>query len=339
MPAAAAAIDGNAATFWNSGAAQQAEQTLFLGLGSGAVVSAVSIDASANPANYGRTIEVLTWSSAGGWVSQVLQPSTSAVFSATFAPIEARFAIVKLKADAPQTWSVGEIDFCNPTPVASPTPTRTPTATATLPGPTATPTRTPTATATLPGPTATPTRTPTATATPAPPAACFSANKAAWQIYQPDGSPGALVAIDGNAASFWNSATAQRAEQTLFIGLNGAPINGVRVDASADAANYGRTIEVLTWSIDQGWVSQVLQPSTSPVFTATFPAVNAGYAIVKLKADAPQTWSVAEIDFCDPSIVTTPTPVAPTATPTRTPTATATSLAPTVTPTRTPTAD
>ena len=111
-------LDGNPATFWNSGQTQAFGQNIVLNLGAQRIFNRVSIDGSAQPANYPQGYTVSVSNDGSSWGSPVVAGTGfgSEATLATFPQQTAQYVKIELTGGSinpDATWTVGEVNLFN----------------------------------------------------------------------------------------------------------------------------------------------------------------------------------------------------------------------------------
>lgn len=107
------AFDGSGTTRWTTSANQAGTEWIQASLGAPTVFSRLTVDNTANAAQYPRTVDVQVSSNGTTWVSVATQPGTDGVTTVKFAPQVASYVRVRQTATAGALWSVGELNLYN----------------------------------------------------------------------------------------------------------------------------------------------------------------------------------------------------------------------------------
>ncbi len=107
------ALDGSGTSRWTTNANQAGTEWLRLDLGANTLFNRLSVDNTANPGQYPRTLNVETSTNGTTWVSVATQPGTDGVTTVKFSPQVARYVRLSQTATASALWSVGEVSLFN----------------------------------------------------------------------------------------------------------------------------------------------------------------------------------------------------------------------------------
>lgn len=237
-------IDGSGTARWTTGANQGGAEWLQANLGAPTLFNRLSIDNTADPGQYPRTVDVQVSNDGSSWVSVATQPGADGVTTVKFAAQVASYVRVRQTGTAAVPWSVGELNLFNDPVLHNGTHTASAFATA--------------------------------------------------------GGSTAANALDGNAATVWQSGTAQAPGQTFTIDLGrNVDMDKVLFDAgSATANDYPRIWDVyVSW--DNVTYTQVASGyGTNRVIQADFQgSKNGRYLRLVSNGTSSQWWSIAEVSI------------------------------------------
>jgi glucosylceramidase len=105
------AIDGQAATRWTTGAAEQPGQWLTIDLGTPQAFNSLVLDAGASSGDYPRRHEIYSTNNPNAWGDPIASGAGAAVRSATFALTIARYVRIRQTGTAGSWWRVHELNL------------------------------------------------------------------------------------------------------------------------------------------------------------------------------------------------------------------------------------
>ncbi|WP_188079157.1 discoidin domain-containing protein [Actinotalea subterranea] len=239
---ASAAADGSGTARWTTGANQSGGEWIQANLGAPTLFNRLSIDNTANPGQYPRTVDVQVSNDGTTWVSVATQPGADGVTTVKFAAQVASHVRVRQTGSASALWSVGELNLFND------------------------------------------------------PVLHNGAHTAS--AFATVGGGSAANALDGNAATAWQSGTPQVPGQTFTIDLGrNVDMDKVLFDSGAAAPDdYPRTWDVyVSW--DNVNFTQVASGyGTNRVIQADFQGTKNGrYLRLASNGTSSQWWSIAEV--------------------------------------------
>ena len=239
---ASAAADGSGTARWTTGANQSGGEWIQANLGAPTLFNRLSIDNTANPGQYPRTVDVQVSNDGTTWVSVATQPGADGVTTVKFAAQVASHVRVRQTGSASALWSVGELNLFND------------------------------------------------------PVLHNGAHTAS--AFATVGGGSAASALDGNAATAWQSGTPQVPGQTFTIDLGrNVDMDKVLFDSGAAAPDdYPRTWDVyVSW--DNVNFTQVASGyGTNRVIQADFQGTKNGrYLRLASNGTSSQWWSIAEV--------------------------------------------